>query len=142
MASQVTVLLATDEPELLDALGFALNHRGYHVVAAVTGDGALALADLQLPDIAVLDMMLPGPSGFQLATNLKERSDGLIPIVMISDLTAPAHRDYAFAGGLTGSWKVAGPDSPSRDGRGLCPLPVESPRPGSGTLPQPSPTRV
>lgn len=143
MASQVTVLLATDEPELLDALGFALNHRGYHVVAAVTGDGALALADLQLPDIAVLDMLLPGPSGFQLATHLKERSDGVIPVVMISDHTAPAHRDYAFAAGADRFLeKWLAPTRLLEMVESLCPLPVESRRPGSGTLPQPSPTRV
>ena len=65
MASQVTVLLATDEQELLDALGFALNHRGYRVVTALSGDGAVALMELQQPDIAVLDMLLSGQSGFQ-----------------------------------------------------------------------------
>ena len=71
--AQVTVLLAANDWELVNALAFILNHRGYHVVTALSGDGAVALADLQLPHLAVVDMLLPGQSGFQLTRLLKER---------------------------------------------------------------------
>jgi DNA-binding response OmpR family regulator len=100
MASQVTVLLAANDPELVNVLGFDLNRHGYHVVTALWGDGAVALAGVQLPDVAVVDMLLPGQSGFQVTRFLKERSDGRVPVVMISDHTAAAHRDYAFAAGV------------------------------------------
>jgi DNA-binding response OmpR family regulator len=136
MASQLTVLLATDEPELLDALGFALNHHGYHVVPALTGDRAVELLLRQLPDLAVLDMLLPGQSGFQITRLLKERSDGRVPVVMISDQTAPAHRDYAFAAGV--DWFLEKWLAPARLLQAvemLRPLPVETRRPGSGSLP-------
>jgi DNA-binding response OmpR family regulator len=137
MASQLTVLLVTNEPELLDALGFSLNHQGYHVVPALTGDRAVELLLRQLPDLAVLDMLLPGQSGFQLTRLLKERSDGRVPVVMISDQTAPAHRDYAFAAGV--DWFLEKWLAPSRLLQAvemLCPLPVETRRPGSGSLPR------
>jgi DNA-binding response OmpR family regulator len=134
MASQVTVLLAANEPELVDALGFTLNHRGYRVVTALSGDGAAALIDLELPDIAVLDMLLPGRSGFQLTGLLKERTDGRVPVVMISDQIAPAHRDYAFAAGVNRFLeKWLAPGKLLGIVEALCPLPAEPHRPGSGS---------
>ena len=141
MTSQITVLLVTDDPDLLDALGFALNHRGYHVIPAVSGDRAVDLLLRQLPDIAVLDMLLPGQSGFQLTRLLKERSDGRVPVVMISDHTAQAHRDYAFAAGV--DWFLEKWLAPARLLEAvemLCPPPVEIRRPGSGSLPRPAAT--
>ena len=61
MSSQVTVLLATNDTELLNDLGFALNHQRLSRRHGQSGDGAIALADSQLPQIAVVDMLLPGP---------------------------------------------------------------------------------
>jgi DNA-binding response OmpR family regulator len=143
MASQITVLLAANDSELLNALGFTLNHRGYHVVTALSGDGAVALADIQLPHLAILDMLLPGQSGFQLTRLLKERSDGRIPVVMISDQTAPAHRDYAFAAGVDRFLeKWLAPTRILELVESLCPLPAERRRPGSGALPRPTATSV
>jgi DNA-binding response OmpR family regulator len=141
MPAQVTVLLAASDTELLNALSFLLNHHGYHVVAAQSGDGAIALADLQLPHLAVVDMLLPGASGFQLARLLKERSDWRIPVVMISDQTAPAHRDYAFAAGVDRFLeKWLAPTRLLEIVAALSPKPEPQRRPGSGTLPQPMAT--
>ncbi len=139
MASSVTVLLATDEPELLDALGFALNHRGYHVIPALTGDRAAELLQRQLPDLAVLDMLLPGQSGFQVTRLLKERSDGRVPVVMMSDHPAPAHRDYAFAAGVDHFLeKWLAPAKLLDVVERLCPVPAEPRREDSGVTPQPA----
>jgi two-component system, OmpR family, response regulator len=141
MAFQTTVLVATNDGDLLNALGFTLNQHGYHVVTAQSGDGAVALIDLQLPDIAVLDMLLPGQSGFQLTRLLKERTDGQVPVVMISDQTAPAHRDYAFAAGVDRFLeKWLAPTRLVELVESICPLRVERRRPGSGTLPHPAAT--
>jgi DNA-binding response OmpR family regulator len=141
MASQITVLLATNDPELLNALGFTLNHHGYHVVTAQSGDGAVALADIQLPNVAVLDMLLPGQSGFLLTRLLKERSNGRVPVVMISEQTAAAHRDYAFAAGVDRfieKWMA--PTRLLEIVESLCPLTAPPRRPGSGSLPRPTAT--
>jgi DNA-binding response OmpR family regulator len=135
------VLLAANDTELLNDLGFTLNHNGYHVVTAQSGDGAIALAGLQLPQIAVVDMLLPGQSGFQLTRLLKERSDGRIPVVMISDQTATAHRDYAFAAGVDRFLeKWMAPTRLLEIVEELCPRAEPSRRPGSGTLPRPTTT--
>lgn len=141
MASQATVLLVTDDSDLLDALGFALNRRGYHVIPALSGDMAVELLLMQLPDLAVLDMLLPGQSGFQLTRLLKERSDGSVPVVMMSDHPAPAHRDYAFAAGV--DWFLEKWLAPARLLQAvemLCPLTVETRRPGSGSISRPTAT--
>lgn len=100
MNSTTTVLLVASDPELTRALEFILNYRGYHVLTASSVDGALALCTLRLPDVLVVDMLLPGPSGFQLTRFLKEQTDGRVSVVMISEHTAAAHRDYAFAAGV------------------------------------------
>lgn len=141
MSSQITVLLAANDTELLNDLGFTLNHNGYHVVTAQSGDGAIALAGLQLPQIAVVDMLLPGSSGFQLTRFLKERSDGRIPVVMISDQIAQAHRDYAFAAGVDRFLeKWLAPTRLLDLVQELSPRAEPQRRPGSGTLPQPTTT--
>jgi DNA-binding response OmpR family regulator len=100
MASLKTVLLVEDDSLLLEALALTLHRRGYQVLSASDGEKAAALIAEQIPDIAVFDMMLPGQSGFQLASLLVERSDGRVPIVMMSANSSAAHRDYAFAAGV------------------------------------------
>jgi DNA-binding response OmpR family regulator len=96
MATHRVVLLVESEAALLDSLGFALRRRGYHVLTARDGDRAAELLARQLPDVVVSNLMLPGPSGFQLAQLAKERSDGRTRVVLLSRL-AGALRDYALA---------------------------------------------
>jgi DNA-binding response OmpR family regulator len=139
MATQPTILLVTDEPYLLDALALLLRRGGYSVLIAPDGDRAVELLLRQLPDLAVLDMLLPGRSGFQITRLLKEQSDRRVPVVMISALTAAPHRDYAFAAGV--DWFLEKWLTPSRlleVVRALCPVPEDARRPGSGSIPQPA----
>jgi DNA-binding response OmpR family regulator len=127
MASQATILLVTDDSELLDALGTVLKRAGYRVLPAVSGDRAVDLLLDQLPDLVVLDMLLPGQSGFQLTQLLKERSNGAVPVIMMSDHPAPAHRDYAFAAGV--DWFLEKWRAPAwllQAVEMLCPLSVEA----------------
>ena len=139
MATQPTVLLVTDEPYLLDALASILRRGGYSVLTAPDGDRAAELILRQLPDVAVLDMLLPGRSGFQITRHLKEQSERCVPVVMISALTAAPHRNYAFAAGV--DWFLEKWLTPTRlleVVRTLCPVPDGARRPGSGSIPQPA----
>jgi DNA-binding response OmpR family regulator len=88
-----------DDPDLCEALAAALRRKGYEVVPVGDGAEAIRLLAGQPPDVAVLDMMLPGASGFQVARLVKERSDGRVPVLMISGNSSAAHQDYAFAAG-------------------------------------------
>ena len=117
-----TVLLAEDEADLRELLATALRQHGYQVVAVDAGDAAIGWAADRLPDLAVVDMMLPGQSGFRVAEVIKELSAGRVPVIMISGNTSAAHRDYAFAAGVdTFLPKPFDPDRLTKAADSLCP---------------------
>lgn len=66
-----TVLIADDEPDILEILQFNLQGRGYHVIAATNGNSALELAKLHHPDLIILDVMMPGKTGFEVCKILR-----------------------------------------------------------------------
>ena len=130
MSSPRTVLLAEEEAELRDALATVLHRHGYEVVAVGDGAEAAELAARELPDLAVIDMLLPGQSGFRVAELVKLRSDGRVPVVMIAENSSAAHRDYALAAGIDAFLPVPFPLSAlATVARALCP-----PGPGSRTI--------
>ena len=94
-----TVLVVEDDPDLRDAIELILIRQGYHVVA--TGDGlrAVELADQQKVDVALVDLLIPGQSGFQVATALKTQHGEGVRVVMMSGNASQAHQDFAFAAG-------------------------------------------
>lgn len=96
-----TVLLVEDEPELREAMAFGLRRRGYEVYTAADVPEADDFLARGLPDLLVADMLLPGPSGFRVVQTVRERSEGRVPVVMVSAASSPAHRDYALASGVT-----------------------------------------
>jgi DNA-binding response OmpR family regulator len=75
-----TVLLVEDEPEIVGLLTDFLAVEGFGVVAA--GDAQRAIAALDQADCVVLDVMLPGASGFDLCRRIRERSD--VPLLFLS----------------------------------------------------------
>ena len=79
-----TVLVVEDDPTLLSTLAYNLSREGYRVLTAADGENALALARREMDrlDLVVLDVMLPGISGFQVLRQLRAGSD--IPILMLS----------------------------------------------------------
>ncbi len=79
------VLVVDDEKDLVELISFNLARNGYDVVAAGTGNDALEVATAQLPDIIILDLMLPGISGLDVARRLKaEPRTNPIPIIMLT----------------------------------------------------------
>ncbi|MEM1360009.1 MAG: response regulator [Bacteroidota bacterium] len=66
------ILIADDEPNILITLRFLLEQEGYEVVEANNGRQALAVARRELPNIAVLDVMMPEMDGFKVATAIRE----------------------------------------------------------------------
>jgi DNA-binding response OmpR family regulator len=77
------VLLVEDDRTLRTALGDALAGEGHAVVAAADGHEARALLRAQRFDLAVLDVMLPGPSGLELLRELRAR-DGDTPVLLLT----------------------------------------------------------
>jgi DNA-binding response OmpR family regulator len=76
------ILIVEDEPSLQETLAYNLEKQGYDVVAV--GDGLLALesARARIPDLIVLDIMLPGLDGFEVCKIL--RKEMTVPILMLT----------------------------------------------------------
>ena len=70
-ATQPTVLVVEDEPAQREVLAYNLEAEGFRVIRAATGDEALLLVDEDMPDIIVLDWMMPGISGLELTRRLR-----------------------------------------------------------------------
>lgn len=76
------VLVVDDEESILKVVSYALSQAGYEVHTAVDGPGGEFLIGEVRPDIVILDVMLPGKSGLDIARDLRATSD--IPIIMLS----------------------------------------------------------
>jgi len=89
--SREHILVVDDEEDIRELLRFNLGREGYSVAAAATGEDALRLARQRIPDLVVLDLMLPGMSGLDAARAMK-RDDalGAVPIIMLTAKDAEA----------------------------------------------------
>jgi two-component system phosphate regulon response regulator PhoB len=79
------ILVVDDEPDAVELVGFNLKAAGYQVATAADGEEALRKARAQLPDLIVLDVMLPEVDGLEVCKIL--RRDGAtasIPIIMLT----------------------------------------------------------
>jgi putative two-component system response regulator len=90
------VLAADDDPGALQAIAGALGMLGYHVLTAADGEAALVLASEHLPDVILLDVVMPGMNGYDACRRLKEDpTTRLIPVVF---LTGQGGREARIAG--------------------------------------------
>ena len=80
-----TILLVDDEQKLLDLISFRLQHLGYRVMTAKSGQDALAKVKSERPDLIILDIAMPDMDGLTACARLKE-SPGLAttPILMLT----------------------------------------------------------
>lgn len=85
------ILVVDDDPHVTDLLRRVLAYEGYSVAVAARGDEAFSRALEQPPDLVVLDIMLPGPSGLEIARRLREAGDR-VPILMLTARDAVADR--------------------------------------------------
>ncbi|MDE0589596.1 phosphate regulon transcriptional regulator PhoB [Halocynthiibacter sp. C4] len=80
-----TVLLVEDEPAQREVLAYNLEAEGYHVLRAADGEEALLMVREELPDLVLLDWMLPNVSGIEICRRLKSRGETrAIPVIMLS----------------------------------------------------------
>ena len=78
-----TVLIVEDEQSIVDILSFNLTKEGYDTLEALDGPTGLQLALEQNPDLVLLDLMLPGMSGFEVCQKIRQ-AGSLVPIVMLT----------------------------------------------------------
>ena len=77
-----SILVVDDEKKIVDIVKAYLERERYHVLVAYDGEDALDIAREQQPDLLVLDLMLPGISGWDVCRILRKESD--IPIIMLT----------------------------------------------------------
>lgn len=84
-ATQPTVLVVEDEPAQREVLAYNLEAEGFRVSRAENGEEALIVVDEDMPDIIVLDWMMPNLSGLEVCRRLKTRRETRgIPVIMLS----------------------------------------------------------
>ncbi|MBL0354615.1 MAG: response regulator transcription factor [Dechloromonas sp.] len=94
------VLIVDDIPENLSLLHDALDDAGHTVLVATNGESALLRARQSRPDVILLDALMPGMDGFEVARRLKaDFATQHIPIVFMTGLTETEHVVAAFAAG-------------------------------------------
>src|SRR3954463_6035919 len=79
------ILIVEDERGLTDVLAYNLQREGYETLVAHDGPEGLRKAQMQLPDVVILDLMLPGMDGLEVCRQLRAgKQTGKIPILMLT----------------------------------------------------------
>jgi two-component system, OmpR family, phosphate regulon response regulator PhoB len=95
------ILIVEDEQPLVTLLSYNLESEGYEVTIAMRGDDAVTCLDEDIPDLLILDWMLPGLSGIELCRRLRQRQETkALPIIM---LTARGEESERIRGLATGA---------------------------------------
>ena len=96
----LTIMVVEDNEPSRDALCRRLERRGYHVIRAVDGEEGVAMARLQLPNLILMDLGLPGIDGWEATRRLKgDELTRHIPLIVLSAHAMPTDRDMALAAG-------------------------------------------
>ena len=94
-AGKKRVLLVDDDAEIVEAIRYALEAKGYQVLVARDGNEGLAAAETEEPDLLILDMMMPKRSGFLVLEKLRRSRPVPMRIIMITANEGSRHKAYA-----------------------------------------------
>ncbi len=87
------ILIIDDERDFVETVSFALEADGFLVSNAADGPAGITKAKAELPDLIILDLMMPGMDGYEVARRLK--SDSLVSEIPILVLTAAVTKDLS-----------------------------------------------
>ena len=91
------VLLIEDEPNIIEAISFILSRDGWTVHTHEDGETAMAKVRARPPDLIILDVMLPGRSGFDILRDLREDpAFKTMPVMMLTARGQAKDRDLAL----------------------------------------------
>lgn len=88
----VKVLIADDEPDIRNIVTWYLNREGFEVFAAADGHEAVDIETAHLPDLLILDVMMPGLSGWEIAKTVQRN----VPIIFLTALNAEDDKINGF----------------------------------------------
>ena len=96
------VLVADDDPDILDLVTFRLDRAGYEVVQARDGQEALDTALERMPDLCVLDVMMPRLDGYEVTRRLREaEATRSVPVILLTARVQEADLEKGFGVGAT-----------------------------------------
>lgn len=97
-----TILVVDDTADMVEFLEYNLQREGYQTVSAGNGRDALNLARTRLPDLIILDLMLPDLDGFTVCEILRcQPSTCRIPVLLLTALSGEIPRTHGFESGAT-----------------------------------------
>jgi DNA-binding response OmpR family regulator len=94
-AKKRRVLLVDDDAEIVEAMRYALEAKGYEILVARDGNQGLAMAEREDPDLVILDMMMPKRSGFLVLEKLRRTRPIPMRVIMITANEGSRHKAYA-----------------------------------------------
>ncbi len=99
-----TILVVDDDPDILTAITTGLADTGATIQTATDGNSAVTLVEKLAPQLVILDIMLPGKSGFLVLEQLRQKipRDKAPKTIMITGNQGHRHRQYAEALGVSG----------------------------------------
>ena len=96
-----TILVVEDEPTLAELLKETLDIEGYSTVTVLNGEDAVQFALREMPQLIILDIMLPGIDGYEVVKQLRDHPKTMnIPIVVLSACVSHADKTFAFELGV------------------------------------------
>lgn len=76
------ILIADDEKEITDLVALYLENEGFQVIRCYTGTDAMQVVSTETPELAILDIMLPGANGLEICRKIREKHN--YPIIMLT----------------------------------------------------------
>src|SRR5690554_7620077 len=98
MNKKATILFADDDPDILEMISYNLEKEGYNVVTAVNGEEAVELCEKVLPDLILLDVMMPKMDGVEVCETIRKMDLPSQPLIAF--LTSRAE-DYSQIAGFS-----------------------------------------
>ncbi|NJM78637.1 MAG: response regulator transcription factor [Flavobacterium sp.] len=94
---EIKILLVDDEPDILEIVGYNLSQEGYQVITASNGKEALTMAKKELPNLIIMDVMMPEMDGIEACENIRRFPE--LENTIITFLTARSE-DYSQVAGF------------------------------------------
>ena len=94
------ILVADDDRDILDMVSFILTHAGYTVVGVSDGSEAIAAIEANPPELAILDVMMPGLSGIEVLRRVR-KNEGVkdLTVILLTVLSSDSDVAAGFAAG-------------------------------------------
>lgn len=97
-----SVLLIEDEPNIVEAISFILSRDGWMVATHSNGHDANQVIENKAPDLVILDVMLPGKSGFDILRDLRQTgANPDLPVLVLTARGQTKDRDLALGLGAS-----------------------------------------